>query len=93
MLSPRFMGTREIVLVHHTDCGLTKISEDTLRAEIERDTGLAPRFTFEACQDPVANVRQSLRRVKLSPYLLHRDRARGFVYAVETGLLEEVQAE
>jgi carbonic anhydrase len=93
VLSQRFMGTREIVLVHHTDCGLTKISEDQLRAELERDTGLAPRFTFEAFQDPYANVRQSLRRVHLSPYLAHRDRVRGFVYAVETGLLQEVHPE
>jgi len=91
VLSQRFMGTREIMLVHHTDCGLSKISEDQLRAEIERDTGLAPRFTFEAFQDPYVNVRQSLRRVHLAPYLLHKDFVRGFVYAVETGLLQEVQ--
>lgn len=90
ILSQRLMGTREIVLVHHTDCGLTKISEDALRAELERDTGLRPRFAFESFQDPYADVRQSIRRLQGSPFLTHRDRIRGFVYDVETGLLNEV---
>lgn len=90
ILSQRLMGTREIVLVHHTDCGLTKISEDQLRAELERDTGLRPRFAFESFQDPHADVRQSIRRLQTSPFLKHKDQIRGFVYDVATGFLHEV---
>lgn len=90
ILSQRLMGTREIVLVHHTDCGLSKISEDALRAELERDTGLRPRFAFESFQDPYADVRQSIRRLQTSPFLAHRDKIRGFVYDIATGLLDEV---
>ncbi|MBL8856946.1 MAG: carbonic anhydrase [Planctomycetes bacterium] len=91
ILSQRLMGTREIVLVHHTDCGLTKISEDTLRAELERDTGTSPRFAFESFQDPYANVRQSIRRLQQSPFLVDHDHIRGFVFDVDTGLLHEVR--
>ncbi|MCY2959084.1 MAG: carbonic anhydrase [Planctomycetota bacterium] len=91
IISQRLMGTREIVLVHHTDCGLTKISEDTLRAELERDTGIRPRFAFESFQDPYADVRQSIRRLQTSPFLKYRDRIRGFVYDVSSGLLREVE--
>ncbi|MEQ1893710.1 MAG: carbonic anhydrase [Planctomycetota bacterium] len=91
VLSQRFMGTHEIVLVHHTDCGLMRVSEDTLRAEIERETGMRPSFSFESFQDPYANVRQSIRRLQNSPYLQHRDSISGFVYAVETGELHEVR--
>src|SRR5690606_17771331 len=91
ILSQRLMGTREIVLIHHTDCGLTKISEDALRAELERDTGIRPRFAFESFQDPYADVRQSIRRIRTSPFLLNRDRVRGFVYDVATGLLNPVE--
>lgn len=90
ILSQRLMGTREIVLLHHTDCGLTKISEDALRAELERDTGLRPRFAFESFQDPYADVQQSIRRIQTSPFLLDRERVRGFVYDVESGLLRVV---
>lgn len=91
VLSQRFMGTREVVLVHHTDCGLMRVSEDQLRAEIERETGMRPSFSFESFQDPYANVRQSIRRLQNSPYLPHRDRISGFVYAVESGELQEVR--
>lgn len=91
VLSQRFMGTREIVLVHHTDCGLMRVSEDQMRTEIEREIGVRPSFSFESFQDPYANVRQSIRRLELSPYLPHRDRISGFVYAVETGELHEVR--
>jgi carbonic anhydrase len=90
-LSQRAMGTRAIVLVHHTDCGLTKISEDEMRAELEAATGHAPRFPFEAFKDPYANVRQSIRRLRNSPFLLHKDEILGFVYDVQTGRLHEVK--
>lgn len=90
-LSQRAMGTRGIVIVQHTDCGLTKISEDQLRAEIEQSTGIAPRFVFEAFRDPFNNVRQSMRRLHMSPFLLHHDDILGFVYDVETGRMHEVK--
>ncbi len=90
ILSQRAMGTTSIVLIQHTDCGLTKISEDTMRAELEAATGLAPQFSFETFRDPWANVRQSIRRLRLSPFLLHRDAIIGFVYDVGSGRLNEV---
>ena len=90
-LSQRAMGTRGIVIVQHTDCGLTKISEDEMRSMLEQSTGVAPRFVFEAFKDPFANVRQSIRRLRYSPFLLHKDEILGFVYDVETGRMHEVQ--
>jgi carbonic anhydrase len=93
VLSQRAMGTRSIVIVQHTDCGLMKISEDQMRAAIEAETGVAPRFVFEAFRDPFANVRQSIRRLRGSPFLPHHDEILGFVYAVETGQLHPVPME
>jgi carbonic anhydrase len=93
VLSQRLMGTESIVLIPHTASGLTKISEDDLRATLETETGMRPSFAFEAFRDPYDNVRQSMRRLRLSPFLLHRDRIRGFVYDVANGLLEEVRLE
>ncbi len=93
LLSQRLLGTREIVLVHHTDCGLMKISEDQMRAEIEQETGVSPRFAMEAFKDPFVDVRQSIRRLQRSPFLKHRDKIRGFVYEIETGMLKEVFVE
>ena len=90
LLSQRLMGTREIVLVHHTDCGLTKVSEDRMRHELEEATGMRPWFAFESFSDPYSDVRQSIRRLQRSPFLPHRDAIRGFVYEVETGYLREV---
>jgi carbonic anhydrase len=91
LLSQRLMGTREIVLIHHTDCGLTKISEDQMRHELEAATGMRPWFALESFSDPYTDVRQSIRRLRRSPFLPHRDRIRGFVYEVETGYLREVE--
>lgn len=91
-LSQRRLGTEEILLVHHTDCGLQLISDDGFRAELQEATGMAPPFAIESFTDVDANVRQSLARIRHSPFLLHRDRARGFVYDVDTGLLREVGA-
>ena len=92
VLSQRLMGTTEIVLVHHTDCGLTKISEDELRHELEVETGIRPAFAFEAFRDPATDVRQSIGRLRASPFLPALDAIRGFVYDVETGRLHEVDA-
>ena len=80
------------MLVDHADCGLTKISEDRMRSELERDTGMRPWFAFESFQDPYADVKQSILRLRRSPFLVHRDRISGFVYEVESGLLHPVDA-
>ena len=90
-ISQRRLGTEEIVLVHHTDCGLQMITDDGFRAELQQATGMAPAFAIESFTDVEANVSQSIARVRSSPFLLHRNRVRGFVYDVDTGLLREVQ--
>ena len=92
-ISQRRLGTREVMLVHHTDCGLQKLSDDGFREELWRDTGLSPSFAIEAFDDVDTSVRQSILRVRCSPFLLHRDRekVRGFVYDVGTHGLREVK--
>jgi carbonic anhydrase len=89
-LSQRKLGTREIVLIHHTDCGLQKVTDDGFRAELQEDTGMPPSFAIESFTDVEASVRGSIARIKSSPFLPHRDRVRGFVYDVDTGELSEV---
>lgn len=89
VLSQRAMGTKSIVLVHHTDCGLSKISEDEMRQQLEAETGMRPTWAFDSFRDPFADVQQSIRRLKANPFLLHTDQIRGFVYEVETGRLHE----
>jgi carbonic anhydrase len=88
-ISQRLLGTREIMLVHHTDCGMQKISDDGFRAELQAATGVAPAFAIESFVDVEADVRQSILRIAGSPFLLHRE-ARGFVYDVHTHRLTEV---
>ena len=90
VLSQRALGTREIVLVHHSDCGLQNIHEDELRAELRAETGAYPPYAFGAFDDVDAAVRRALAVVKEHRFLAHRERARGFVYEVETGTLREV---
>jgi len=92
-LSQRKLGTREIVLIHHTDCGLAKVTDDGFRAELQEDTGMPPSFAIESFTDVEASVRGSIARVRSSPFLPHRDRVRGFVYDVDTGRLREVDAD
>ena len=89
-ISQRRLGTEEIMLIHHTDCGMQTITDDGFRAELQEATGMAPSFAIESYVDVDDNVRQSLARVRTSPFLLHRDRVRGFVYDVDTHLLREV---
>jgi carbonic anhydrase len=89
-ISQRRLGTEEILLIHHTDCGLQAITDDGFRAELQQATGMAPSFAIESYTDVDENVRQSIARVRSSPFVLHRDRVRGFVYDVDTGLLREV---
>lgn len=92
-LSQRALGTREIVLVHHTDCGLQKVTEEGFAAELEAETGVAPAWSVEAFTDPYASVRQSFDRLRASPFLPATDHIRGFVYDVATGALDEVHPE
>ncbi len=89
-ISQRRLGTEEIMLIHHTNCGLETITDDGFRAELQEATGMAPAFAIESFVDVDDNVRQSIARVRTSPFLLHRDRVRGFVYDVDTHLLREV---
>jgi len=89
-LSQRHLGTREVVLVHHTDCGLQQVSEDGMRAEIEEDIGVKPWWAFESFDDPYVDVRQSMRRLEMTPFIPFKEHVRGFVYDVGTGLLHEV---
>jgi carbonic anhydrase len=89
-ISQRLLGTTEIVLVHHTDCGMLTFKDDGVKAQIEEDTGLRPPFALEAFSNPEDDVRQSVRRIEASPFVPHKDNIRGFVYDVETGRLNEV---
>jgi carbonic anhydrase len=89
-ISQRRLGTREIVLVHHTDCGLMKLSEDGFKAELEADTGMKPTWAIESFTDPAISVRQSMQRIRNSPFLPARGAVRGFVYDVDNGELREV---
>ncbi|MEJ2604958.1 MAG: carbonic anhydrase [Gammaproteobacteria bacterium] len=89
-ISQRLLGTREIVLIHHTDCGMLTFKDDALKAEIQEETGLRPPFALEAFPDPAADVVQSIRRIRSSPFVPHKDAIRGFVYDVRTGRLNEV---
>jgi carbonic anhydrase len=91
-ISQRRLGTTEVTLIHHTDCGLALITDDGFRAELQQATGMAPPFAIESFSDVDADVRQSIARVRHSPFLLHRDHVRGFVYDVDTGALREVEA-
>jgi carbonic anhydrase len=89
-LSQRALGTTEIILIHHTDCGLQKLSEDTFKAELEAELGVKPWWSLESFDDPYEDVAQSMNRLRMTPFVQHKDAIRGFVYDVETGLLNEV---
>jgi carbonic anhydrase len=90
-LSQRRLGTREVMLIHHDDCGLQKVTDDGFRMELQETTGIAPSFAIESFKDAEEDVRQSIRRVRSSPFLPHRDAVRGFVYDVDTHRLREVE--
>jgi len=89
-ISQRRLGTREVMLIHHTNCGMQTLSDDGFRAELLEDTGVAPAFAIESFSDVDADVRQSILRVRRSAFLPHRDLVRGFVYDVDTHRLREV---
>ncbi|MBB5933475.1 beta-class carbonic anhydrase [Streptomyces zagrosensis] len=88
-ISQRALGTRSVVLIHHTNCGLLTLTED-FRHEIEEEVGQRPAWAVEAFRDLDADVRQSMQRVRTSPFLPHTDDVRGFVFDVATGLLREI---
>ncbi len=90
-ISQRHLGTQAVVLMHHTGCGMLTVTED-FRRELEMDTGVRPQWAVEAFADLDGDVRQSMNRVRMSPFLLCADNVRGFVYDVATGLLREVPA-
>jgi len=92
-VSQRRLGTRAVMLIHHTDCGMQTLTDDGFRAELQEATGVAPAFAIESFTDVDADVRQSVRRVRRSPFLLHADLVRGFVYDVDTHRLREVAVE
>jgi carbonic anhydrase len=91
-LSQRLLGTREIILIHHTDCGMLTFKDDEVKAQIEADTGIRPNFALEAFPDPDKDVAQSMARIAASPFIPHKDQVRGFVYDVASGRLREVTA-
>lgn len=92
-ISQRRLGTREVMLIHHNDCGMQKITDDGFRMELQETTGVSPSFAIESFQDVDGDVRQSILRVRRSPFLPHREVVRGFVYDVDTHRLHEVKAD
>ena len=89
-ISQRLLGTEEIILIHHTDCGMLTFTDDEFKRSIEQETGIKPEWAAEAFSDLDADVRQSIARIKASPFIPRQDAIRGFVYEVETGRLREV---
>ncbi len=89
-ISQRLLGTNAIVLMHHTDCGMLTFTDDQFKADIARETGVKPPWAAEAFADLDEDVRQSIARIKVSPFLPHQDDVRGFVFDVATGRLREV---
>ena len=90
VISQRLLGTEEIILIHHTDCGMLTFTDGAVKDQIEADTGIRPSFALEAFGDLDADVRQSIARIKASPFVPRTDQIRGFVYQVEDGVLREV---
>jgi carbonic anhydrase len=91
-ISQRLLGTEEIILIHHTDCGMLTFSDDEFKRSIEDEVGIKPEWAAEALGDLDEDVRQSVARIKASPFIPRKDSIRGFVYEVETGRLREVEA-
>jgi carbonic anhydrase len=89
-ISQRLLGTEEIVLIHHTDCGMLTFTDDEFKASLEQETGIKPAWAAEAFTDLDGDVRQSIARIKASPFIPRTDAVRGFVYDVHTGALREV---
>ncbi|MET9288617.1 beta-class carbonic anhydrase [Nocardia beijingensis] len=92
-ISQRLLGTREIILIHHTDCGMLTFTDDDFKASIQEETGIKPEWAAEAFSDLETDVRQSIARIVASPFVPHKDFIRGFVFDVATGKLNEVLPE
>jgi carbonic anhydrase len=90
-ISQRRLGTREVMLIHHTDCGMEKLTDDGFREELREEAGTAPTFPIESFSDVEDSVRRSILRVRGSDFVPHRDAVRGFVYDVDTHRLREVE--
>ncbi|MER6529823.1 carbonic anhydrase [Streptomyces sp. NPDC001508] len=90
-ISQRLLGTEEIILIHHTDCGMLTFTDDAFKDAIQKETGIRPPWAAEAFADPDTDVRQSIARIEADPFLVHKDRVRGFVFDVATGDLTEVR--
>ncbi len=90
-ISQRLLATREIILIHHTDCGMLTFTDDEFKAGIHAETGIKPAWSAESFGDLEADVRQSMARIKTSPFIPHTDAVRGFIFDVATGLLSEIK--
>jgi carbonic anhydrase len=91
-ISQRLLGTKEIILIHHTDCGMVTFTDADFKASIEAETGIRPAWAAEAFADAAEDVKQSIARITASPFIPHKDSVRGFVFDVATGRLNEVAA-
>ena len=89
-ISQRLLGTEEVMLIHHTDCGMLTFGDDEFRRQVQEDTGIKPEWAAESFTDLEEDVRQSIARIKASPFVPNKEHVRGFVYEVETGKLGEV---
>jgi carbonic anhydrase len=89
-ISQRLLGTEEIILIHHTDCGMLTFTDDAFKRSVQDDVGIKPEWAAEAFEDLDEDVRQSVARIKASPFIPRKDSVRGFVYEVESGRLREV---
>lgn len=89
-ISQRLLGTREIILLHHTDCGMLTFTDDDFKRAIQDETGIRPMWSPESYPDAVEDVRQSLRRIEVNPFVTKHTSLRGFVFDVATGKLNEV---
>lgn len=90
MISQRMLGTREVMLIHHTNCGMLTFSDEEVKGQIQEEIGIKPPFALESFTDLEENVRQSIKRIEASPFIPHKESVRGFIYEVETGRLREV---
>jgi carbonic anhydrase len=93
VISQRLLGTEEIILIHHTDCGMLTFADDDVKRKIQAETGIRPPFALEAFPNVEEDVRQTIARIRASPFVPRKDRVRGFVYDVKTGRLREVARE
>ena len=89
-ISQRLLGTKEVILIHHTDCGMLTFTDDAFKKSIQDETGIKPEWAAEAFSDLAADVVQSANRIKASPFIPHTDSIRGFIFDVATGVLDEV---